>query len=422
MRILFVHQNYPGQYREILPRLCTTATASTTAPSVFPPGPHDIHFLTQREKIHPPVGHKVHRYKRGDLPADKHPYTSWFQTCIANAIGAARAASTLHKQGFTPDVIVGHAGWGELLFLKEVWPNTPILGYFEYYFLAKGGMIGFDPEFRESPDIAARVLARNAPNHLSEQVCDAGYTASTWQKQTYPSSFQPKISVFHEGIRTDTLLPEHTAKLTVKNGDKLFDRDTELITYIARNLEPSRGFHTMMRALPDLQSRRPNAQIAIIGGDGISYGGRLANGQTFRDKMTAELGDQVDWSKVHFLGQIPYPTLIDLIKLSRCHVYLTTPFVVSWSMLEAMALEKTIVASDVAPVRQYITDCQNGFLIDFFSPAAIAEKIADVLAHPDHHREIGEQARRTVVSKYDFATVCYPQFLNRLAETLSIRP
>ncbi|MEO1206530.1 MAG: glycosyltransferase [Pseudomonadota bacterium] len=403
MRILLIHQNYPGQYREIVPRLAAD-------------GSHDIHFLTQRKTFPDPHGHSVHRYEPTELPADSHPFTAWYQRCIANGLGAAKAAANLKKKGFKPDVIVGHAGWGELIFIKEVWPDTPLIGYFEYFFIPKCGMIGFDPEFREAPDISARLRARNAPNYLSLEAVDTGYTATEWQKQTYPALFHHKIDVFHEGVRTDLLKPDHTSPITVTLDNITFSRDDELVTYIARNLEPPRGFHVMMRALPELQKQRPNARVAIIGGDDVSYGARLDKGDTFRARLTRELGDQVDWSRVHFLGQIPYTKLIDLLKLSRCHVYLTAPFVVSWSMLEAMALEKVIVASDVAPVRQFIEDGKTGHLVDFFAPDALAAKIADVLTDPAAHHPITKAARQTIVKHHDFQTVGYPNFM-RMLET-----
>lgn len=406
MKILFVHQNYPGQYREIIPRLCAS-------------GRHEVVFLTQREKYPDPQGHVVLRYKPDPLPEDKHPYTSWYQRCIANAIGLARACRALDKKGFKPDIVVGHAGWGELIFVKQVWPDIPVIGYFEYYFIANGGLIGFDPEFREAPDVAARVHARNAPNYLSLMSVDDGYSASTWQKHTYPEIFHPKIRVFHEGIRTDRLNPDHDGAEPVTINDTTFARSDEIVTYIARNLEPSRGFHIMMRALPALQKARPNAHVAIIGGDGISYGGRLPGGQTFRGRLSEEMKDKVDWNRVHFLGQIPYDQLTRLLQLSNCHVYLTAPFVVSWSLLESMALEKTIVASNVEPVRNYIENGKTGFLVDFFSPEGLAARIADVLAHPDNYREVGRAARRNVVANYDFHTVCYPAFIEMLNANLT---
>jgi glycosyltransferase involved in cell wall biosynthesis len=230
--------------------------------------------------------------------------------------------------------------------------------------------------------------------------------------------FRPKIEVLHEGIRTDRLIPDHDTRFNIGIGDLRLTRDDEIVTYIARNLEPARGFHTMLRALPKLQRLRPNARVVIIGGDNVSYGARLGGGKTFRQLFTEELGDRVDWSRVHFVGSLPYEGLMTLLKISRCHVYLTVPFVVSWSFLEAMALEKTVVASDVAPVRQFAEDGKTALLVDFFDTNALALRIADVLRHPDHFREIGRAARRDMIARFDFQTKCYPEFLSFLDRLL----
>jgi glycosyltransferase involved in cell wall biosynthesis len=414
MNLLIIHQNYPGQYRESLKLLAGS-------------GRHRIVFLTQRRDVASPADHSVVAYKPDETgtPA-RHPYVEMFDSSIRTAIGAMQACRQLKEKGFTPDLVIGHAGWGELIFVKEIWPQVPVLGYFEYYFIPKGGLVDSDPEFPASPDIAARLHARTAPAYLSLMRCDDGYTATAWQKQTFPEIFHPKIKVLHEGIRTDLLAPDHEGAEPLTIGSVTFRRGEEIVCYIARNLEPGRGFHTMLRALPRLQRERPNVRTAIVGSDGVSYGGRLAEGKTFRALFTEQLGDSVDWSRVHFLGQIPYPALIRLIQLARCHVYLTAPFVVSWSLLEAMALEKTVVTTDVAPVRQFVEHGRTGFLVDYFKPDDLGCRIAEVLSHPDNHRAIGKAARRHVVANYDFKGVCYPQllgFMNRvLAKEKRIAP
>ena len=406
LKFLFVHQNYPGQYREILPRLSAG-------------GQHRIGFLTQREAFPEPDNVSVLRYKPEKFAlSDSHPYTSWFQKCNANGIAVMKACLTAARQGEKPDVVIGHAGWGELLFVKHVWPDVPVLGYFEYYFIARGGLINFDPEFRSARDIGPRLDARNAPNNVSLLNCDAGYTATEWQKRTFPEIFHSKIEVFHEGVRTDRLIPDHDSDLSIEIAGSRFTREDELVTYVARNLEPSRGFHIMMRALPLLQKLRPAARVCIVGGDGASYGAKLREGESFRARLTQELGDRVDWTRVHFLGRIPYAELIGLLKLSRCHVYLTAPFIVSWSLLEAMALEKTVVASDVEPIHQFIEHEQTGFLVDFFSADSVAESISEVLRHEDNFRHISRAARKHVVDNYNFETVCYPNFVKFVNQNL----
>ena len=407
MKILFVHQNYPGQYRESLPRLAAT-------------GQHKIIFLTQRTGLAQPHDHMIAVYRPDHVPAkDAYPYTQWFEKCCGNGIGVAKACGQLKRQGFDPDLVVGHIGWGELTFVKEIWPHVPVVGYFEYYFIAEGGCLNFDPEYPEQANLPALLRARNAMNYLSYMAVDSGYTATQWQKETYPPLFHDKIEVFHEGVRADLLHPDHDSPLAFTHkGHPPFGREDELVTFIARNLEPIRGVHSFLRALPLLQEARPKARVAIVGGDETSYGARLPDGDSFRARLVSELGDRVNWDRVDFLGRVPYPVLINLLKLSRCHVYLTVPFVVSWSLLEAMALEKTVVASDVAPVRAFIDHERTGLLVDFLSPEKIAQAIDDVLSDKDGRRDLGIAARRHILANYDFASVCYGQFIAHLNRAL----
>jgi glycosyltransferase involved in cell wall biosynthesis len=398
MNLLFIHQNYPGQFRESVPRLAAS-------------GRHRIVFLTQRQVADAPKDHTVAVYRVNHKTADAvHRLARMFDTQVGVAQAVRDACAALKRRGFTPDLIIGHAGWGEMMFVADVFPDTPMVSYFEYYFIARGGSVGFDPEFPEVADVATLLHARNAMNYLSLVRSAAGFTASDWQKQTYPALFHPMIEVLHEGIRTDRLQPDHTSPIDVTVGGVRFQRGDELVTYIARNLEPVRGVHSMLRSLPTLQRLRPHARIAVIGGDDVSYGRKLDDGETFRARLVRELGDRVDWSRVHFLGQIPYGDLLALLRLARAHVYLTVPFVVSWSMLEAMALEKVVIASDVAPVRQFIRHGETGLLVDFFSPEAIATTIARVLAAPAEHAPIATAARHDMVNRYDFLNVAYPAF------------
>jgi glycosyltransferase involved in cell wall biosynthesis len=407
MNILFIHQNYPGQYREIVPALAKS-------------GKHRIVFLTQRDSGYTkPTDHMVLVYKpKAKVADDANPYTRYFEQCCITAAAAADGCREIKRKGFKPDIIVGHAGWGELLFVKEVWPDVPLVGCFEYYFIPKGGAVGHDPEFRERHDIAQLLIARNAVHHLNHLKCDIGHTATHWQRSVHPKLLQDKIHVLHEGIRTDLLIPDHTTPLTFTHPGATFTRDTELVTYLARNLEPVRGFHIMMRALPEIQKARPNAHIAVVGADQVSYGGKLAGGKTYRQHMTDELKDKVDWSRVHFLGNLSYRDYVTLMLLSRVHVYLTVPFVPSWSALEAMAMGKVIIASDVPPVREITADGRAAILNDFFDIPGLAAKVIDVLERPGHYADQGRVARDHVVKEYDFASRRFPEFLAFLSRAL----
>jgi glycosyltransferase involved in cell wall biosynthesis len=197
----------------------------------------------------------------------------------------------------------------------------------------------------------------------------------------------------------------------------LLDRRAELVTYVARNLEPYRGFHTFMRALPHILRRRPQAQIVIVGGDEVSYGASIDDGLTYRERMIAELGSSLDLSRVHFLGRLPYETYVKVLQVSRVHVYLSYPFVLSWSFLEAMAAGCAIVGSDTPPVVEVLKDGENGRTVDFFSPADIAERVEELLEDPAQARRLGERARADAISKYDLKTRQLPAW-DRLVQSL----
>ncbi|MFO1091005.1 MAG: glycosyltransferase [Hyphomicrobiales bacterium] len=399
MNILFVHQNYPGQYRHLLDWLRGQ-------------GSHRIVFLTQREGGGNPTDHKVIRYKPVSRPVEgTFALSKEFEKNCAAGLRVAHICRDLEREGFRPDIVLGHAGWGETLFIKDVWPDVPVIAYFEYYYSTVGGAVGFDPEFPISDQMIFIMTARNATNHLALGTCDAGQTATDWQYRRYPAEFQRKITVAHEGIDTRTLTPDPNASVQLGRLDRPLTRADEVVTYVARNLEPVRGFHTLMRALPDLLERRPSARVIIVGGEAVSYGRASDHPGGYRAQYQAEVDGRVDWSRVHFLGQVPYPAFKQLLQVSRCHVYLSVPFVLSWSLIEAMSIGATIVASDVPSVREVITPGKTGRLVDFLSPQQLADTVADVLAAPREHARLGKAARQLAVSQYDLYDRCLPRQL-----------
>ncbi len=398
MNILFIHQNYPAQYKHILNWLATDPGQLAEN--------HRIVFLTQKRDLPKSPGYHIVRYKPDHIPAtDAYRYSADFEKCCANGAKVADMCRNLEGQGFKPHIIIGHSGWGEMLFLKEVWPDVPVLSYFEYFYGVKGGAVGFDPEFPISDVMPFIMSARNGTNYLSHAACDLGQTATRWQKNRYPKSFQQKIKVIHEGIRTDLCVPNPEVSVNLGRVAEPVTRNDEVFTYMARNLEPVRGYHSFMRALPAILDARPNARVLILGGKDVSYGRAPPDGQSYRGMLEKEVGDKIDWDRVHFLGLVPYEIYLNVIQLSRCHIFLTVPFVPSWSLMESMSMQATIVASDVAPVREIITDEKTGFLVDFLSPDGIAAKVVDVLAHRDNYAEIGKAARAHIVAKYDFHKV-----------------
>jgi glycosyltransferase involved in cell wall biosynthesis len=222
------------------------------------------------------------------------------------------------------------------------------------------------------------------------------------------------LNVIHEGIDTTIVKPDRAARLRIADKKVEFAAGDEVVTYVARNLEPYRGFKSFMRSLPKILSARPNARVIIVGGDDVSYGARLPNGQTFRQQMLTELAGSIDLSRVHFLGKIPYAGFIKVLQVSRVHVYLTYPFVLSWSMLEAMAAGCLIVGSRTQPVEEVIQHAGNGLLVDFFSPEQIADRVIDALEDSKSFASIRQNARQTIVDRFDLRSICLPAHLRLL--------
>jgi len=404
MRVLFIHQNFPGQFKHLAQHYAARSG-------------NEVVFITQRSDGEIPGVRKAVYTNHREPTQGIHRYCKGFESAVIAGQSAARQALALREEGFVPDVIVAHPGWGEALYMKDVFPETPLLNYCEFFFHPVGADTGFDPEFQREPDVdeAAAVRTRNAPHLLNLEIADWGLTPTRWQWQQHPAAYRPKISVIHEGIDTQAMAPDPDARVTFGRGDVL-GRDDEVVTFVARNLEPYRGFHIFMRAVERIARRRPRAHFVVIGGDETSYGQAPRDGRTYRERMLAEV--DVDLSRVHFLGRVPRGQFRQVLQISSVHVYLTYPFVLSWSMLEAMACGCAVVGSATPPVEEVITDGHNGLLVDFFSPQHVADRVDEVLDHPDRMQRLREAARATIQDNYDLASVCLPRQL-RLIDTLA---
>ncbi|MGR3621452.1 glycosyltransferase family 4 protein [Pseudophaeobacter sp.] len=402
MKFLFVHQNMPGQYRELLSWLVQQ-------------GGHEIVFLTQRKGLRI-EGVKTVTYQPHHQPGkEAYGLSKDWEAAAGAGLGASLAARQLQRdQGFKPDIIIGHTGWGELLFMKEIWPDVPVIGFFEYFYRTTGGLVGFDPENPPNDQAGFFAQARNSVPYASIEVVDQGHTPTYWQRDRFPTSFHDRMYTCHDGIRCDRLQADPAASVGLGRLSRPLTRDDEVVTYVARNMERARGFHIMMRALPQIQAKRPKARVLMIGGNETSYGSESSHPKGLRGEMEAELGDQVDWSRVHFLGKVPYEDLCRIIRISRCHIYLTMPFVLSWSLLEAMSMQATVVAANVAPVREAVRHGATGMLVDFFDPTALADQVTDVLDNPGAYAHLGPAARAHVLENYDFLSRCLPEHIAQI--------
>jgi glycosyltransferase involved in cell wall biosynthesis len=351
-------------------------------------------------------------------PDGRHPFVREFDDAVRNGFAVAETCRILETQGFKPDIVIGHNGWGEILFVKDVWPDVPVLGYFEFFYQARGLDVGFDPEYPANWADAPRLRIKNSVNLVGLDAVDWGQTPTVWQWKLYPVDRRDRISIIHEGVDTDAVKPDADAwVLLTRQGIRLTQED-EVVTYISRNLEPYRGFHIFMRAVPEILRRRPKARILVIGGDEVSYGVPAPAGTTYRELASREISDQADFERIHFLGKIPHTLFVNVLQISSAHVYLTYPFVLSWSMLEAMAAGCLVISSSTPSVTEVLRDGENGMLVDFFDHIGIADRVDAVLDHPDRMQSIRDRARQTIIENYDLRTVTLPRYLSLIDRLL----
>jgi glycosyltransferase involved in cell wall biosynthesis len=364
LRFVFVHQNFPGQFLHLV-RFLVRA------------GGNEVVFITEENaNVIPGVRKVIYRVPPARIGAVE---AVELDAAMVRAAAVAEVAGNLKALGYRPDMIIGHHGWGEMLNLCDVWPDVPLLGYFEFFYRMVGLDVGFDPEFPLHPSGLPRVRAKNAVNLLALTNPGWGQTPTLFQHRTYPEWARGRIAVLPEGVDLETCRPAPAIRerALVLNRFRVEPGD-ELITFAARDLEPYRGFHVFMRALPALLRARPGLKVIVVGGDGVSYGARLV-GTTWREFMLGQLGDALDRSRVAFAGKVDYPAFIALLQRSDVHVYLTYPFVVSWSLREALACGCAIVASDTAPLREFIDDGVSGLLTPFLDPAGLAARVLELL-------------------------------------------
>lgn len=405
MKFLFVHQNFPGQFRHV-----AAALANNPQHQVVAMG--EVENLKGRPPLHPKIKVLGHSAPPPPTPGTHH-YIRDYERAIRRGQLTARVALDLFNSGFRPDVVAVHPGWGEGLFLRDIFPSARHIHYCEFFYRGEGSDVGFDPEYPSTLDDKLRVRIKNSTQLVSLESADAGLSPTQWQKSQYPSCWADKIHVLHEGIDTRLVCPDLHAELDVEG--LRFRPGDPVITYVARNLEPYRGFHVFMRALPEILRRNTRAHVLVVGGDEVSYGARPPDGRTFRDRMREELGENLDWSRVKFLGKVPYPRFLKLLQISAVHVYLTYPFVLSWSMLEAMSAGCLLVASDTAPVREVVNHEANGLMVDFFDVTALAKQILEVLSHPEHYIPLRVQARADMVERFDLTTRCLPDAIRYIS-------
>lgn len=402
MRVLFVHQNAPGQFHRLSGALAARG--------------HDVVMVGQHQR-QATAGVRFTPYTPG-LVRPVHAYLADLNVNTENGYRVFDVLRTLANDNWIPDLVIGHNGWGEMLFVKDALPQVKSVGYFEFFYRASGQDVGFDPEFPPNAEERARLKIRNVTNLLGLDAVDIRWTPTRWQQSVYPAEWQERMQVIHDGIDTQYMSPPASEDGRVLPAAWQVPADAPLITFTARNLEPYRGFHVFMRALPKILRRLPEAYVVIVGGAGASYGRRPRDGGSWKDVLLQN--SDADMSRVRVLDRIPYAHLRTLFRASSAHVYLTYPFVLSWSVLEAMACGALVVASRTPPVMEAIADNENGLLFDFFDTEGMVDKVVVAVQDRRTAATLKEAARRETVARFDFEKVCLPAQLDLLQDAVGV--
>jgi glycosyltransferase involved in cell wall biosynthesis len=387
MRILFLHPNFPSQFWRFAQLLATNPR-------------HEVAFATMRKDGELKGIRKV-LYKPKRKASEKtHPYLHSFEEGILQGQAVYRALLEEKKAGFYPDIIYGHSGWGCTLFVKDLFPRARFLGNFEWFYHARGTDCDFDPEDPVTADDEARIRVKNSSILIDLYSCDGGSCPTKWQWQQFPVEFRTKLSVIHEGVDAKFFRPApKDAPLTLTKSKLDLRALPEVVTYATRGMEPYRGFPQFIEAAHKLLSMRPNCHIIVAGEDRVAYGRSPKSGKTYKEELLEKY--PLDPKRVHFTGLLPYNEYLCLLQASHAHVYLTRPFVLSWSILEAMATGCIVVASRTAPVEEVIEHEQNGFLVDFFRPDELAQTLNRAIEERPDLMHLRARARETVRLKYE---------------------
>jgi glycosyltransferase involved in cell wall biosynthesis len=398
MNVLFVHNNFPAQYRYLARALSRHKSVKMVA----------IGSSTSRSV----PGVELRKYVLGasDL-AGTHPFARRFDLECQRGEQVLYALSSLVASGFIPDVILAHPGWGETLPLRIMFPQARLLVYCEFFYGDQGRDVDFDPEFPKAGlDGHIGLKLKNATTLLALNDADFGVSPTEWQRSTFPVQYQDKIATIHEGVDVDLVRPNPAAVVRLPSGQNLTRAD-EVVTFVVRSLEPLRGYHVFMRALPRIMAERPNAQVVIVGGEGAAYGMSPPFGSNWKSVFLDEVQSRIDPDRLHFVGHLAYPEYLALLQISSAHVYLTYPFVLSWSLLEAMSTGCVVIGSDTAPVREVIVDGQNGLLVPFFDTDGIADRVVEALEVPSRFRQMRANARQHVLDNFDMERICLPRMI-----------
>ena len=402
MHVLFIHQNFPAQFGHIAAYLARTRQFRCTFVSQHAPGTAD-------------GIERIQYHIRGGATEQTHFSSRSFEnaTWHSHAVHDALAA----RPDIQPDLVVAHSGFLSTVLLRELY-DCPIINYFEYYYLTKGGDMDFRPDFPYPVVNRLRARMRNATLLLDLEECDAGYSPTRWQRSLFPATYQSKIRTIFDGIDTTFWRPLGAVPRRV--GNWVIPDEMKIVTYVSRGLESIRGFDIFMKVAKRLCERRRDVVFFVVGDDRICYGGdaEFTGSNSFKQWVLAR--DDYDLSRFVFTGLLPTPQLVTLFALSNLHIYLTVPFVLSWSLMDALACGTTVLASDTPPVREMIRHEENGLLADFFDIDRMVELAGKVLDDPGAYRPLGQAGVQMIQSRYSL-DVCLPRMLHLYEDAVHAR-
>ena len=386
MRILLIHQNFPGQFRQLSGVLIERG--------------HDVVAIGRRQGVMP-EGLTYGLYGIDELMPDWPGSDRHIELALRRAQQVLRASLLLREQGWIADAVLFHSSWGEGLYLRDVWPEQRLVAYPELFGSARVMGYGFDQSLGPVP--GELLISMHHLNLLSLSAIadsDALICPTHYQLNTFPSHLRQNFHVIHEGVDTKLLGP-YPERCLVLGPELLLRPGDPVVTYCSRHLEPLRGFPTMMRAVALLQQCHASVQVIIVGENGKGYGPASAHPGGHQGALLEELQDQLDLERIHFLGRVEYEQLIGIFQVSAAHVYLTYPYALSWSLLEAMACGAPVVGSRGLPVEEVIQAGVNGLVVDFNSPQSLCQALLHLLEDRALAARLAAAGRATVEQHYE---------------------
>ena len=399
MHLLLIHQNFPGQFRDLAPAwLKAGHTVSAIGMADFP------HYNSRWD------GLTYHQY---DLPSKSTP------SPLERGQAIAAICRQLQQQGLHPDLVITHSAWGEALQLHHVFPDIAQISLPELWGTPQSLGGDFDQARKGDRPSKHLFVLQNLLTELAIAQSAAVLVASQSQKESFPTALKKRLTVIPEGLDLNCYNPDKHARLSLS---KLEIRAGQpLVTLVARNLEPLRGLRQALKAWPAVAKAVPNAQLLLVGGTDQGYGDEQPTSDSHLNDALSALPQDVDRSRIHHLGRLEHPTMVQLLQCSACHLALSYPYTLSWSVLEAMACGAPIITNVGSPISSDLTHHSNSLIVPFNDTEALGEAMVQLLLAPELREKLGQGGRTVIVNKFNLKTtlLTYEKLFLRLVSQAS---